>query len=71
MEQVVTKFGSHKIDNDADTAMCCDAIYFHTTSKKITTLSIMRNVYITTFLKTPDMEWLQHKRSFDRTQVAK
>ena len=32
-------FGSHKIDNDTDTTMCCGEAWYHATSKKITTLS--------------------------------
>ena len=37
MEQVVTKFGSLKIDNDGGRGMYCDAMHHHATCQKLTT----------------------------------
>ena len=39
MKQVVTKFGSLKIDNGGNTMMCSDAIYNQTTYSKLNKFS--------------------------------
>ena len=45
--QVVTKFGSFKIDNGGDTAMGFDAAYYHMTDKQLMRLLSLYNVLIT------------------------
>ena len=41
MKQVMTKFGSLKVDNGGGTVMSSDAIYYHTTYSKLMKLSLL------------------------------
>ena len=46
MKEVVTKFGSLKIDNGGDRVMGYDAIYYHATYNKLMKLSLSYIVII-------------------------
>ena len=45
MKQVLTKFGSIKIDNGGDAIMTSDAIYYHTTYSKSSSIYIVIRIH--------------------------
>ena len=53
-KQVVTKFGNLKIDNGGDTVNNFDAMHYHTTYGKLTTLSSSCSVIRTHHLRLPN-----------------